>query len=560
MFLKNLIIHSGSKKIREIEFKRGLNVIVDETTERSTDSGNNVGKTTFLRVIDYCLGGNKDAIYTEKEFKRKNQKIFNFLSTNNISFELNLEIGNFTHKIVRPFDGKSTIDGEEYSSETKFKDSLLYLLFGLNTGRPTLGQLMNKFIRIEEQQINNALYFLFATSDESEYEALFLFLFGFRDYELLGNKRKIVDKIKKLKKSIDESPNTIDDLTQQIALIDDELKKLEEQKLQYNFLPSITDDLAKLKELQHLISVTKDEIAKLNLRRALNQDALEKLAEAKSKVSVDAISKLYKQAKIEIPSLDKKFEDLLSYHNTMIENKAKFIKKSLDTVMEFLKEKNRILQVHLESESAILNNMSKQGALDEYDKINLKIQDISRNKGQKEGVFSILQESLKELADARNELLGLNSLIGNFENEYSENLKKFNSLFSDFSEKLYGEKYYLSVKKKSNKTTDNFLLDIGNMNENFGTGKKKAQISALDLAYLKFSQETKMKSPYFVLHDQIESVFENQIETLFDVSNSIDGQFIVAVLSDKLHTLKKEKIEENCILKLSQKDRFFKIL
>ena len=128
----------------------------------------------------------------------------------------------------------------------------------------------------------------------------------------------------------------------------------------------------------------------------------------------------------------------------MIENKAKFIKKSLDAVMEFLKEKNRVLQEHLESESAILNNMSKQGALDEYDKINLKIQDTSRNKGQKEGVLSILQETLSELDDAKNELAGLNNLIGNFENEYSENLKKFNSLFSDFSEKLYGEKYYLS--------------------------------------------------------------------------------------------------------------------
>src|SRR5690606_16119967 len=111
-------------------------------------------------------------------------------------------IDSITHTIVRPFDGKSTIDGAEFSSDTKFKEALQSLLFGASSGRPTLGQLMNKFIRIEDQQINNALYFLFQTSDESEYEALFLFLFGFRDYKSLGEKRKVVDKIKKLKKSL----------------------------------------------------------------------------------------------------------------------------------------------------------------------------------------------------------------------------------------------------------------------------------------------------------------------------------------------------------------------
>lgn len=559
MFLKNLIIHSGSKTIREIEFKHGLNIIIDETTEHSTDSGNNVGKTTFLRVIDYCLGGNKDAIYTDLEFKRKNQKIFDFLNQNNVIFELNLEHGDVTHKILRPFDGKSSIDNVECGSEAKFRETLQAILFGITSGRPTLSQLMNKFIRIEDQQINNALYFLFTMADESEYEALFLFLFGFRDFTSLGEKRKTVDRIKKLKKSIDESPNTIDDLNQQLALIEDELKKLEEQKAQYNFASSVAEDLSKLKELQHIITGFKDEVAKLNLKKAINQEALDKLKEAKSKVSVDAISKLYLQAKVEIPNLNKKFEELLEYHNKMIENKSKFIKKTLDQVVALLKDKNKVLNGHLEAESTILAGMSQKGALDEYDRINVKIQDASRNKGQKEGMLSILQEAQTELDSVQKRLEELNSVIGSFENEFSENLKKFNVDFSAFSEKLYGEKYYLSVKSKTNRTTANLLLDIGNMSENFGTGKKKAQISALDLAYLKFSQESKMKVPYFVLHDQVEAIFENQIETLFEVSNSVDGQFVVAVLSDKLQSLPQDQIEKNCILKLSQNNKFFKI-
>lgn len=65
--------------------------------------------------------------------------------------------------------------------------------------------------------------------------------------------------------------------------------------------------------------------------------------------------------------------------------------------------------------------------------------------------------------------------------------------------------------------------------------------------------------PLFVVHDQLETVFENQIETLFEVANSLKGQFVVAVLSDKLHRMDASKIDENCILKLSQDNKLFMI-
>ena len=57
MFLKQLTIESAAGTIREISFRKGMNLIVDETqTDDQRESGNNVGKTTVLRLIDYCLG------------------------------------------------------------------------------------------------------------------------------------------------------------------------------------------------------------------------------------------------------------------------------------------------------------------------------------------------------------------------------------------------------------------------------------------------------------------------------------------------------------------------
>lgn len=81
MFLKRLIIENKTGVIRDIPFK-GINLIVDETPENQTQqtTGNNVGKTTVLRLIDYCLGSKGESIYKDTEFSNQpNTTIQNFL-------------------------------------------------------------------------------------------------------------------------------------------------------------------------------------------------------------------------------------------------------------------------------------------------------------------------------------------------------------------------------------------------------------------------------------------------------------------------------------------------
>lgn len=61
--------------VREIIFRKGANLIIDNTnTFDNSETGNNVGKTTVLRPIDFCLGGKKEKIYQDQEFKGRNEK------------------------------------------------------------------------------------------------------------------------------------------------------------------------------------------------------------------------------------------------------------------------------------------------------------------------------------------------------------------------------------------------------------------------------------------------------------------------------------------------------
>jgi uncharacterized protein YydD (DUF2326 family) len=87
MFLKQVIIQNKNFIIRDIRFHKGINLIVDETPLGSSKqvSGNNVGKTSVLRLVDYCFGADGKSIYQDTEFgKQPNTAIEKFLKTNDI--------------------------------------------------------------------------------------------------------------------------------------------------------------------------------------------------------------------------------------------------------------------------------------------------------------------------------------------------------------------------------------------------------------------------------------------------------------------------------------------
>lgn len=80
MFLKSLTITYGDGDIvRDIQFHAGLNLIVDETPiVNGTETGNNVGKTTVLKLIDFCLGAEAKGIqYVASILKDKLPKELN---------------------------------------------------------------------------------------------------------------------------------------------------------------------------------------------------------------------------------------------------------------------------------------------------------------------------------------------------------------------------------------------------------------------------------------------------------------------------------------------------
>ena len=91
MFIKSLRIESKDGLIRDMQFHPGLNLIVDETPEHLTETGNNVGKTTVLRLVDICLGKDPKSIYVSPEDKRTvNMQVKQFLVEKQVVVTLTL--------------------------------------------------------------------------------------------------------------------------------------------------------------------------------------------------------------------------------------------------------------------------------------------------------------------------------------------------------------------------------------------------------------------------------------------------------------------------------------
>ena len=75
MFLKSLhISDSAGNLLRTVVFRKGLNIVLGVNNVEQGGSTNNIGKTTILKLIDFCLGGKPKWIYSDHENKKNEYK------------------------------------------------------------------------------------------------------------------------------------------------------------------------------------------------------------------------------------------------------------------------------------------------------------------------------------------------------------------------------------------------------------------------------------------------------------------------------------------------------
>lgn len=568
MFIKSLVISSGPKVIREIEFHKGLNLIVDESENQIT--GNSVGKTTVLKLIDFCLGASPKNIYIDPETKKQEYKLVkDFLIENKILITLvltpNLEQANAKELIIeRNFLSKRgelirRVNGEPLTEE-EFLSRLSSLIFPDHLAdKPTFRQIISHNIRYKDESINNTLKTLDTYTSDAEYETLYLFLFGC-EFTKGNTKQEILAKLKQEEtyKGRLEKNQTKTAYETALVLINKDIEALNKRKSSFNLNENFEKDLDKLNNIKYEVNRLSSNIGKLNIRKELIKETEEELNSSKTNIDLRQLEIIYEQATTKIANIQKSFSDLVAFHNKMIEEKVKFITKELPSLEKSIVEQNELLKKILADEQKVAKAISKSDSFEELEKVVIELNEKHRRKGEYENIIqqlveveSNIKEFIKQLGEINNELFS-----DNFEQIVKTQLNKFNIFFASVSNELYGEQYALKYDIISNKKNQS-LYKFNAFNTNVSSGKKQGEISCFDIAYTLFADEENIPCLHFLLNDKKELMHDNQLVKIADFVNKNNIQFVASILKDKLpNEINKD---EFFVVKLSQDDKLFRI-
>jgi uncharacterized protein YydD (DUF2326 family) len=565
MFLKELKIENTFGEIRSVKFSKGLNLIVDETVENNKKStGNNVGKTTVLRLVDFCLGSSGKNIYQDSEFKeQENSTIKDFLFNSKVIITLSLvddlDFPRGSIIIRKNFlkYGKKIqqINGESITNDKEFDLKLKELIFETTVEKPTFKQIISKNIRDEKNKLINIVKVLNPYTKIEEYEALFLFWLGINtdthnQKELLVKEKTREDSFRKRLKKEGE----LSLIEQQLELVNSKIKEFQQIKSNYNFNEKFESQIEELNIVKLNLSKLSTEFSRLNMRRELILESKEDLENEKSNIDVNQIESLYNKASKLVPNLQVSFKETVQFHNDLIDEKIKYIAKELPSINDkLLSITNQITQLR-DKEKKLSEFISASDYSEAYDDILIELNNQFERKGNLEERKKYWITSNEKLERITDELETINSNINSKDDLIQKRITLFNKYFTKISNKLYGEEYLLSTQKNEK----GYDLIVTNIEGNPSTGKKKGQIAAFDFAYILFAEEIEIKLLHFIMHDQLENMHDNQLSTiLIDLANSINCQFILPIVRDKIPS--DLNIEEQIVLRLSESDKLFKI-
>jgi len=204
-------------------------------------------------------------------------------------------------------------------------------------------------------------------------------------------------------------------------------------------------------------------------------------------------------------------------------------------------------------EDKLINTLNKSTLAEDFEKVISALNKQFERKENLEEQKRLWLDSQEKLTRIDNDLRAINEGISSNDNQIQNRITEFNKYFSVMSNRLYGETYLLSTQKNEK----GYELIVTNLEGNPSTGKKKGQIAAFDFAYIEFADKLDIECLHFIMHDQLETIHDNQLNTIVEVANSINGQYIVPILRDKIPS--NIDISDFEVLSLSQDEKLFKI-
>lgn len=418
---------------------------------------------------------------------------------------------------------------------------------------------MPKFIRLDNMAEDRIIKYLPLMTTNDTYDLIYCFLFQIYDESLLNKRSEINDKISECQKTIQileksKSIVSLSVLKQSLEMVNTDLDVLSEKRQKLSYMDTYREELDNKRKLTVKINEIQKNMQFLEFEIENIESSIRELSQEKKNVNFATLRAIYEEAKSYVPNLQKSYEDLVNFHNTMIQNRIDFIREQLLVKQKILTQYSEQLDDALTEKEKITVEVLDEGLLDEFNMLNKKIEELSLKKGE-------IQQSINLLEEQEQARLLFSKELNKIEEQMKsdgieEKIKNFNQIFAGYCDKLYGEKYLLAYNEKW-KAEGKFPINIASLGGNVGTGKKKAVIVAYDLAYMQYAINEGISVPKFVIHDKMENTHINQLKTIFEICKGIKGQYIIPILRERIDKIDDKYIEKVTVLELSSTNKFF---
>jgi len=537
-------LSSNVQSFHSIEFKNGLNLIIGKQAnpdDKSLDrTYNGVGKSLLIYILHFCLGSNKISPFEEK--------------IPNWEFTLEFLIDGEPYTSVRNTSKQSKIflNGEKLTL-SKFRSIMLEKVFGVTEkiNHLTFNTLFPRFIRRDRESYVTYDTFI---RNEQHYGKLLnnSFLLGLDTELVIGKQRlrSLIRQTEDLKKNIEKDPiikehfNNSEDTEIEILDLEDSIEKLKNEISEFKISANY-NDIEKEADEKHFL------LKELENKRALTNNSIKQINKSldiKPDLSEKRVINLYNQAQIEVPEMVvKKMEEAINFQKNLLKNRNKRLANEKIKNTDKLKEIETSIETVGKELDKILGYLNTHGALEDYNALNKKLNDMQIKLERLNEYQEILRTYKKKIKNVRSNFNTKNNETDNYLESIEDLLEEIMTTFRDLSKTFY-EKKPGGIKVVNNDGDNTIRFNIiAKIQDDSSDGVNEVKIFCFDMTLLLLKQNHKFE---FLFHDS--RLFGNMdprqrynlLKVAYEKANSEDLQYIATINEDIIFSFKDLMTEE----------------
>ncbi|MDR1011649.1 MAG: DUF2326 domain-containing protein [Opitutaceae bacterium] len=540
---------------KTLNLNRGLNILVADKTDKSTDkqTRNRAGKSSLVELIHFVLGASA-----------KTGSIFRNEAISAAYFGINFDLGSQRVEVSRSGDTGSKVlinadDTKDWSVQPKARPSHENTL-GNTDWKTVLGAKWFGLDKLETQDDDRfsptmrSLFGYFARREGSkgflepmrqneeqrawDQQVAISYLLGL-DWTVgqqLEKVRSQENSLKVLKKTAKQG--AFGTLLPKAGEIRTQLLLAEKKARELRNTLSTFEVLAEYKELEQEASnltITLNELADNNTVDTQLMATLNAAMREEKPPENTAVDKVYAEAGVALPeSIRRRLEDVRAFHHAIVANRKNYLESELYAAGQRINQRREAQQKHDARRGEIMRLLQTKGALEQF-------QELQKELAKAEAVVASLKMRLEaaEQLESKSVDLGIRRglLAQRLQRNVSEQSKRVDEAvlaFETVSEALYEDAGALTISP----TPQGLKIDItiqGRRSKGIG----QMQIFCFDMMLMQIASRRKM-GPGFVIHDShlFDGVDERQIGKALEIgaklADECGWQYLVTMNSDTL--------------------------